>query len=314
MRQYLQLCEHILQNGNDRKDRTGTGTRGVFGYQMRFDLNEGFPLLTTKDMVTPWKEGGNSNLDNIIYELLFFLSGSTDLRDLLAKGCNIWNGDGYRYALEKGFVGTQKEFIEFIQNPMATRSTAFLADLGRIYPAQWRSWRAAGFEITEDYPVPKTIDQISNVIEGIKEDPFGRRHLVSAWNPGELDQMSLPPCHVLFQFYVAGGKLSCQLYQRSGDVFLGVGYNIASYALLTMMIADQCGLGYGEFIHTLGDAHIYNNHIPQVMEQIKREPKPLPKMTILRIPKSIFDYKREDFFLSGYDSHPAISGKVSVGL
>lgn len=310
LRQYLELCKHILDNGKVRKDRTGTGTIGVFGYQMRFDLSEGFPLATTKDMVTPWKEGGNSNLDNIIHELLWFLSGSTSLEELRKTGCNIWNPDGYRYALERGFEGTFKDFIEELEaNPNSP-----YADLGRIYPAQWRSWMTTDMEIIHDYPVRKTVDQIAEVIESIKNDPFGRRHIVSAWNPGELKKGALPPCHVMFQFYVEDHKLSCQLYQRSCDTFLGGWYNIASYALLTMMVADQCGLGYGEFIHTLGDTHIYLNHVEQVKEQLTREPKPLPQMSILTKPKDIFSYKREDFFLSGYQSHPALKGKVSVGL
>jgi thymidylate synthase len=268
LKQYLQMCEQVLLTGNKREDRTGTGTIGLFGYQMRFDLEDGFPLLTTKDMVTPWKEGGNSNLDNVIEELLWFLSGSTNVKDLIDKGCNIWNPDAYRlYKTRFGtdLAPTQADYIKLVEEE------PLFGNLGRIYGAQWRSWNTTDHYIPEDedYPRRKTIDQIANVIEGIKKDPFGRRHIVSAWNPGEIDKMALPPCHVLFQFYVADGKLSCQLYQRSADIFLGVPYNIASYALLTMMIADQCGLGYGEFIHTFGDLHIYTNHVEQVMTQIQ---------------------------------------------
>jgi thymidylate synthase len=308
LKQYLGLAEHILLNGQKREDRTGTGTLAVFGAQVRYDLSEGFPLMTTKDMMAPYPNG-NTALDSIIYELLWFLNGDTDLKYLNKHGVRIWNPDGYRDAvMNKGYQGSRKEFTEGV--------TKHGYDLGRIYGAQWRSWMTPDMEYFEDdeYPRRKTIDQIANVLESIKKDPFGRRHIVNAWNPGEIDKMALPPCHVMFQFYVDNDwKLSCQLYQRSADMFLGVPFNIASYALLTMMIADQCGLGYGEFIHTFGDAHIYLNHVEQMTEQIQREPKPLPKM-IIRVANDIFSYKREDFALTGYEAHPAIKGDVSVGL
>lgn len=302
MRQYLDLCADILNNGVIKKDRTGTGTKSVFGRQMRFDLEEGFPLVTTKDMMKPNKLGV-TRLDQIIYELLWFLKGDTNIKYLVDRNVNIWNPDAYRILKRKyTSVASQKEYIQFIKDYHGKYPTD--GDLGRIYGAQWRSWVA---------PNGETIDQIQNVITSLREDPDSRRHIVSAWNVGELDQMALPPCHVLFQFYVAEDKLSCQLYQRSGDVFLGIPFNIASYALLTMMIADQVGLGYGEFVHTLGDAHIYLNHIDQVDTQCCREQKPLPKMIISEEPKSIFDYEREHFTLVGYDSHPELTGKVSVG-
>lgn len=308
MQQYLTLCNHILMTGQTRLDRTGTGTIGVFGYQMRFNLSEGFPLVTTKDM-------DGSRLNAIIEELLWFLDGDTNVKTLMDKGVNIWNPDGYRHFKQKNVAGSElasnmKEYKRLVQ------ALPHFGDLGRIYGAQWRSWMTPDMEVPEgeEYPRRKTIDQISQVIDSIKNDPFGRRHIVSAWNPGELDKMALPPCHVLFQFYVTNDRrLSCQLYQRSGDVFLGVPFNIASYALLTMMIADQCGLGYGEFIHTLGDAHIYLNHVQQVQEQVKREPYPMPLMLINPHVKSIFDYQRADFALIDYLSHEAIKGDVSVG-
>lgn len=311
MKNYLDLCEHILLNGGKRQDRTGTGTIGIFGAQMRFDLAEGFPLMTTKDMA-------GSRLDAIIYELLWFLNGDTNVGSLIDNDVNIWNPDAYRYYLERTTEEkplTYKEFVEEMKTNSLFRS--YWGHLGRIYGAQWRSWNTTDrvYHGDEDYPRRKTIDQIANVIESIKKDPFGRRHLVTAWNPAELDQMALPPCHVMFQFYVSNDyKLSCQLYQRSGDVFLGVPFNIASYALLTMMVADQCNLGYGEFVHTLGDTHIYTNHIDQVMTQIKREPLPLPKMLINNEAKDIFSYKRSDFLLTDYKRHSALKGNVSVGL
>lgn len=310
MRQYLQMAEHILLNGKQRKDRTGTGTVGIFGYQMRFDLADGFPLMTTKHMMVP-NRNGVTLLDMIIEELLWFLKGSTDAGELLRNNVKIWQPDAYRdYRSKYSHVEepfTKEEFEKYVvENGYS---------LGRIYGAQWRSWNTGQMEysLDDEYPRKKTIDQIANVIKSIKEDPYGRRHIVSAWNPGELDQMALPPCHVMFQFYVEDGKLSCQLYQRSADMFLGVPFNIASYALLTMMVADQCGLGYGEFIHTFGDAHIYLNHIPQMTEQVQREPHPLPKMSIWK-QQDIFSYKREDFELTEYEAHPALKGKVSVGL
>ena len=264
MRQYLDLLETILEKGAVKEDRTGTGTISRFGHQMRFDLSEGFPMVTTKKL----------HLKSIIYELLWFLKGDTNIKYLQDNGVRIWN----EWADDDG-------------------------NLGHIYGYQWRSW-----------PTPDGghIDQISQVIDAIKNNPDSRRHLVSAWNVGELDKMNLPPCHILFQFYVADGKLSCQLYQRSADVFLGVPFNIASYALLTMMMAQVCDLEPGDFVHTFGDVHIYSNHIEQVKLQLSREPLPLPQMKINPNVKSIFDFKFEDFELVGYQSHPHIKGAVAV--
>ncbi|MBQ0124433.1 MAG: thymidylate synthase [Bacteroidales bacterium] len=264
MRQYLDLLHFITENGVLKSDRTGTGTKSTFGYQMRFDLNEGFPLLTTKKV----------HLKSIIYELLWFISGDTNIKYLKDHGVTIWD----EWADENG-------------------------DLGPVYGHQWRSWPA---------PDGKSIDQLSNVIDQIKHNPDSRRLIVSAWNPAEVDQMALPPCHSLFQFYVANNKLSCQLYQRSADVFLGVPFNIASYALLTMMIAQVCGLQPGTFVHTLGDAHIYTNHFEQVATQLSRDPRPLPVMRINPDKKDIFDFAYEDFSLEGYDPWPAIKAPVAV--
>lgn len=264
MQQYLNLLEHVLNNGAKKSDRTGTGTISTFGYQMRFDLEEGFPLLTTKKLHTK----------SIIYELLWFLQGNTNVKYLNDNGVTIWN----EWADSQG-------------------------ELGHIYGYQWRSWPSAdGIHV----------DQISELINSLKNNPDSRRHIVSAWNVGEINKMALPPCHVLFQFYVADGKLSCQLYQRSCDIFLGVPFNIASYALLTMMIAQVCQLKLGDFVHTLGDAHIYLNHIEQCNLQLTRTPKALPKMHINPNVNSIFDYKFEDFKLSDYDPHPHIKGAISV--
>lgn len=262
--QYLQLCKHILETGTLKTDRTGTGTISVFGYQMRTDLAEGFPLLTTKKL----------SLKSIIHELLWFLKGDTNVRYLQENNVRIWN----EWADDNG-------------------------DLGPVYGKQWRSWTA---------PNGTTIDQISKLIEEIKSNPDSRRLVVNAWNVGELDEMALAPCHCMFQFYVNDGKLSCQLYQRSADVFLGVPFNIASYALLTMMIAQVCELQPGEFIHTFGDVHIYTNHLEQVKLQLTREPKPLPQMKLNRDITSIFDFTYEDFTLVNYDAHPHIKGEVSV--
>lgn len=264
MKQYLELLEHVLTKGIEKPDRTGTGTISVFGYQMRFDLQQGFPVLTTKKL----------HLRSIIHELLWFLKGETNLDYLHKNKVTIWD----EWADENG-------------------------DLGHIYGYQWRSWPAGE---------GNSIDQISRVVNSIMENPDSRRHIVSAWNVGELDKMALPPCHLLFQFYVAGGKLSCQLYQRSCDIFLGVPFNIASYALLTMMMARVTGLKPGEFVHTLGDAHIYLNHIEQVKLQLSREPFPLPQMKINPERKSIFDFVFEDFELINYQSHPHIKGEISV--
>jgi len=264
MRQYLDLLRHVLENGTPKNDRTGTGTLSVFGYQMRFNLEEGFPLLTTKKL----------HIRSIIYELLWFLRGETNIKYLNDNKVTIWD----EWADEKG-------------------------DLGPIYGYQWRSWTA---------PDGRTIDQISQVVESIKNNPDSRRHIVSAWNVGDLDKMALPPCHILFQFYVANGKLSCQLYQRSADIFLGVPFNIASYSMLLMMMAQVTGLRPGEFIHTLGDAHIYNNHLEQVKLQLTRQPYPLPTLRLNPDVKSIFDFKFEDFEIVNYQAHPHIKGEISV--
>ncbi len=264
MKQYLDLLDHVLQHGTAKSDRTGTGTLSVFGHQMRFDLAEGFPVLTTKKL----------HLRSIIHELLWFLSGDTNIKYLNENKVRIWN----EWADENG-------------------------DLGHIYGYQWRSWPSHNGE---------SIDQISRVIDSINNNPDSRRHLVNAWNVGDLDQMALPPCHIMFQFYVAAGKLSLQMYQRSADIFLGVPFNIASYALLLMMVAQVTGLQVGEFIHTFGDAHIYSNHIDQVKLQLEREPYPLPIMWMNPEVKNIFDFGFDDFKLEGYQSHPHIKGEISV--
>lgn len=264
MKQYLELLKHIKENGTEKSDRTGTGTISVFGYQMRFDLSEGFPVLTTKKL----------HLRSIIYELLWFLRGDTNIKYLHDHNVTIWD----EWADANG-------------------------DLGHVYGYQWRSWPT---------PDGRHIDQITQVVNSIKNNPDSRRHIVSAWNVGEVDHMALPPCHALFQFYVADGKLSCQLYQRSADVFLGVPFNIASYALLTMMVAQVTGLRPGEFVHTLGDAHIYLNHRQQVNEQLARDTRPLPVMKINPDVKSIFDFEYEDFTLEGYDPHPGIKAPIAV--
>ena len=264
MKQYQDLLRRILEEGALKGDRTGTGTRSIFGHQMRFDLSEGFPLLTTKKV----------HLKSIIYELLWFIAGDTNIKYLNDHGVSIWD----EWADENG-------------------------DLGPVYGHQWRSWPT---------PDGKTIDQLSEVIQTIKRNPDSRRMIVSAWNVAEVSKMALPPCHTLFQFYVAEGRLSCQLYQRSADVFLGVPFNIASYALLTMMIAQVCGLQPGEFIHTTGDTHIYQNHFDQVAEQLSRTPKALPRMVLNPEVKDIFDFKYEDFRLEGYDPWPAIKAPVAV--
>jgi thymidylate synthase len=264
MKQYHELLQHVMENGTDKSDRTGTGTRSVFGYQMRFNLEEGFPLLTTKKV----------HMKSIIYELLWFLQGSTNIKYLTDHGVTIWN----EWADAEG-------------------------NLGPVYGYQWRSWPA---------PDGSHIDQITNLVNQIKSNPDSRRLLVSAWNVGLIQQMALPPCHILFQFYVADGKLSCQLYQRSADLFLGVPFNIASYALLTMMVAQVCNLKPGEFIHTFGDVHIYNNHFDQVKLQLSRDLRPLPTLRINPLVKDIFEFKYEDFFLSNYDPHPAIKASVAV--
>lgn len=264
MKQYLDLLSHVMEHGVEKKDRTGTGTISTFGYQMRFDLSQGFPLMTTKKL----------HLKSILHELLWFLSGSTNIKYLQDKGVRIWN----EWADAEG-------------------------NLGPVYGYQWRSWPASD---------GRHIDQITAVVNSLKNNPDSRRHIVSAWNVGEIEKMALPPCHILFQFYVAEGRLSCQLYQRSADIFLGVPFNIASYSLLTMMMAQVTGYEPGEFIHTLGDAHIYLNHIDQVKLQMTREPRSLPVMTINKAVSDIFMFKYEDFTLAGYNPHPVIKGEISV--
>ena len=264
MRQYLDLMRHVLENGAQKQDRTGTGTSSVFGYQMRFNLSEGFPLLTTKKL----------HIKSIVYELLWFLRGDTNVKYLQEHGVNIWN----EWAGENG-------------------------ELGPVYGAQWRSWKS---------PDGRAIDQISQVIDQIKTNPDSRRLIVNAWNVGEIPKMALPPCHLLFQFYVAAGELSCQLYQRSADIFLGLPFNIASYSLLTMMVAQVCDLEPGEFILTLGDAHLYSNHVEQARLQLTREPLRLPQMRINRSVRSIFEFDYDDFELAGYEAHPHIKAEVAV--
>lgn len=264
MQQYLDLLDHILENGVEKNDRTGTGTISCFGYQMRFDLSEGFPVLTTKKL----------HLRSIIHELLWFLKGDTNIAYLKENGVRIWD----EWADENG-------------------------ELGPVYGYQWRSWPA---------PNGESVDQIANLIKSIRHNPDSRRHIVSAWNPALVDEMALPPCHCLFQFYVAEGKLSCQLYQRSADTFLGVPFNIASYALLTMMVAQVCNLKPGTFVHTFGDVHLYKNHIEQAQTQLQRDPRPLPQMKINPAVKDIFEFRFEDFELVNYDPYPHIKAEVSV--
>ena len=267
-RQYLDLLRHVLEHGDDRGDRTGTGTRSVFGYQMRFDLSEGFPVLTTKKL----------HLKSIVHELLWFLAGDTNVKYLNDNGVSIWD----EWADENG-------------------------NLGPVYGKQWRSWPAVASAQSGD-----TIDQIANLLREIRENPNSRRLIVSAWNPAEVEQMALPPCHCLFQFYVSKGRLSCQLYQRSADIFLGVPFNIASYALLTMMVAQVCGLKAGDFIHTLGDAHLYANHFEQAREQLSRTPKPLPTMWINPQVTDLFAFRFEDFRLDGYVADANIKAPIAV--
>ena len=264
MRQYLDLMSHVLEHGDRKTDRTGTGTLSVFGWQMRFRLQDGFPLLTTKKLHTR----------SIIHELLWFLQGDTNIRYLKANGVSIWD----EWADENG-------------------------ELGPVYGKQWRRWQTAD---------GRSIDQISRLVDGIRHSPDSRRHLVTAWNPGEVDNMALPPCHALFQFYVANGRLSCQLYQRSADIFLGVPFNIASYALLTHMVAQACDLEPGDFVWTGGDCHLYLNHLEQAREQLTREPRPLPRLRLNPAVKDVFAFRFEDFVLDGYDPHPHIKAPVAV--
>ena len=298
MKQYLDLLKKIKEEGVVKSDRTGTGTRSIFGYQMRFDLSEGFPLLTTKRVF----------LKGVIHELLWFLAGDTNIKYLVDNGVHIWDNDAYRFYKElcaKHNVEpiSMEEFLAAAQQqtPSPIEGYAY-GNLNHVYGYQWRSWGK---------PDGTAIDQIKEVIHTIKHNPDSRRMIVSAWNVADVEDMALPPCHVLFQFYVANGKLSCQLYQRSADTFLGVPFNIASYALLTMMIARECGLEAGEFVHTLGDTHLYLNHMEQVDEQLSREPRALPKMHLNSEVKSVFDFKYEDFTLEGYDPHPTIKAPMS---
>jgi thymidylate synthase len=264
MKQYLDLLNHVLNNGTEKSDRTGTGTKSVFGYQMRFDLQNGFPLMTTKKL----------HVKSIIHELLWFISGDTNIKYLQENGVRIWN----EWADDEG-------------------------NLGPVYGYQWRSWPVAG---------GGSVDQLQQVVESIRKNPDSRRHIVTAWNPGEIEKMALPPCHILFQFYVADGRLSCQLYQRSADIFLGVPFNIASYSLLMLMMASVTGYMPGEFIHTLGDAHIYLNHIEQVELQLKRKPLPLPMVKVNTAVSDITGFRYEDFTIENYKAHPHIKGEISI--
>lgn len=296
MKQYLDLLRRIKAEGTVRGDRTGTGTRSVFGHQMRFDLSEGFPLLTTKKVF----------LKGVIHELLWFLAGDTNIRYLVENGVHIWDNDAYRYYGElcarHGATPVDREAFLAAAGAESPIGGYRYGDLNHVYGYQWRSW-----------PLPGggTIDQIAEAVRTIRTDPDSRRILVSAWNVAEVDGMALPPCHVLFQFYVAEGRLSCQLYQRSADTFLGVPFNIASYALLTQMTAQVCGLEPGEFIHTLGDAHLYLNHLDQADEQLARTPRPLPRMRLNPEVRSLFDFRYGDFTLEGYDPWPAIKAPMS---
>ncbi len=293
MQQYQQFLQHILDKGTKKEDRTGTGTVSVFGYQMRFDLKEGFPLVTTKKL----------HLKSIVHELLWFIAGDTNIQYLCKNGCNIWNDWPYaKYQKSNAYQGeTMKEFAAKIAVDDAFAKQ--YGELGPVYGYQWRHWPdGKGGEI----------DQLSNLIHNLKNNPDSRRHIISAWNVADIEDMTLPPCHSLFQFYVIEGKLSCQLYQRSADAFLGVPFNIASYALFTMMIAQVCNLKLGDFVHTFGDAHIYSNHIEQVQLQLSRDPYPLPQLKINPDITSIFDFKYEDFELINYQSHPHIKGEVAV--
>ena len=303
MKQYLDLLDHIMKDGVQKSDRTGVGTKSVFGYQMRFDLQKGFPLLTTKKVF----------LKGIIHELIWFLKGESNIKYLVDNGVHIWNDWPFQAYLEKNGLDKEfpkyseewkekmKEYVEKIKTDNTFASQ--WGELGPVYGVQWRKWKSTD---------GKEIDQISQIIDTIKNNPDSRRIILSAWNVGDIDKMALPPCHLLFQFNVANGKLSCQLYQRSADTLLGVPFNIASYALLTMMIAQACGLEAGDFVHTIGDAHIYNFHFGQVAEQLSRDPRALPTMKINPAVKNIFDFKYEDFTLENYNPHPAIKAPIAV--
>lgn len=314
MKQYLDLCEHILDNGTKKEDRTGTGTLSVFGYQMRYNLAEGFPLMTTK----------KTAFRLIVSELLWFIQGDTNVKTLIAENNHIWDEWAFgQWVSSKEYDGPDmtdfgrraqkdEQFAVLYKHEMAKFQVRILedeefaekyGDLGPVYGKQWRSWQTT----TGD-----TIDQLKNVIESIKKNPDSRRHLVTAWNPEFVEDMALPPCHIMFQFYVADGKLSCQLYQRSADVFLGVPFNIASYALLTHLVARECGLEVGDFVHTTGDTHLYVNHLDQVNEQLSRTPKKLPTLKVNEDVESIFDLTINDISIEGYDPHPRISAPVAV--
>ena len=298
MKQYLDLLTRIKNEGVVKGDRTGTGTKSVFGHQMRFDLSQGFPLLTTKKVF----------LKGIIHELLWFLNGDTNIKYLVDNGVHIWDNDAYRYynelCVKEGVLPVaMEEFLRAAQEGIDSPIEGYkFGDLNHVYGYQWRSWPR---------PNGEAIDQIQQAVDLIKNNPDSRRIIVSAWNVADVEKMALPPCHSLFQFYVADGKLSCMLYQRSADTFLGVPFNIASYALLTMMMAQVCGLEAGEFVHTLGDTHLYLNHFEQVEEQLSRTPRALPKMKINPDVKSIFDFKFEDFTLVDYDPYPTIKAPMS---
>ena len=298
MKQYLDLLARIKNEGVVKTDRTGTGTKSVFGHQMRFDLSQGFPLLTTKKVF----------LKGIIHELLWFLNGDTNIKYLVDNGVHIWDNDAYRYynelCVKEGVLPvSMEEFLRAAQEGIDSPIEGYkFGDLDHVYGYQWRSWPR---------PNGEAIDQIQQAVDLITKSPDSRRIIVSAWNVADVEKMALPPCHTLFQFYVADGKLSCMLYQRSADTFLGVPFNIASYALLTMMMAQVCGLEAGEFVHTLGDTHLYLNHFEQVDEQLSRTPRALPKMRINPDVKSIFDFKFEDFTLEGYDPYPTIKAPMS---
>ena len=293
MKQYLDLCKKILETGHYKDDRTGTGTYSIFGCQTRYNLEEGFPLVTTKKVF----------LRGIIHELLWFISGDTNIKYLVDNNVHIWDDWAYKaYSLSDEFKGEDmKAFADKIKElPADDPFVKKWGELGPVYGRQWRNFNEQG------------VDQLKNLIDQIKNNPNSRRLIISAWNPCEVDQMALPPCHSFMQFYVLDGKLSCQLYQRSADIFLGVPFNIASYSLFTMMIAQVCGLKAGEFVHTMGDAHIYSNHVDQIKLQLSREPKPLPKMKINPNVKSIFDFTIDDFELEGYEPWPRIKGEVAV--
>lgn len=314
MEQYLQLCQTILAEGTVKNDRTGTGTKSMFGYQMRFDLSKGFPLVTTK----------KTAMRLITSELLWFIKGDTNVKTLIAERNHIWDEWAFeKWVKSEDYTGPDMtdfgrraaqndQFQQIVDQQMTIFREKILSDnkfaeeygdLGPVYGRQWRSWPSKDGQ---------SIDQLKNVIESIKQNPDSRRHIVTAWNPSEVDQMALPPCHTFFQFYVADGKLSCQLYQRSADVFLGVPFNIASYALLTHLIAKECNLEVGDFVHTLGDAHIYSNHMEQVNEQLSRQPRELPTLKISDDKKSIFELETSDITVEGYDPHPRIKAPIAV--